>query len=78
MKHEIVSPDRIRSEDACLHYRFMRELLYPPVLDTKDTCSPEWAKKGHNVEYVDEPESSWHKLTDPSRMCFYEIMQHIL
>lgn len=86
MKREIVSPDRIRSEDACLHYRFMRELLYPPVLDTKDTCSPEWAKKGHNVEYVDEPESSWHKLTldmdeinfDPSGMCICEIMQHIL
>lgn len=31
-----VSPDRIRSEDLCLHYRFMRELLCPPVLDTKD------------------------------------------
>lgn len=32
----VVSPDRIRSEDCCLHYRFMRELLCPPVLGTKD------------------------------------------
>lgn len=84
MKCEIVSPDRIRSEDACLHYRFMRELLYPPVLDTKDTCSPEWAKKGHNVElglksrsveYVNEPDSKygmkWMKLSLTQAGCVF-------
>lgn len=46
-----VSPDRIRSKDLCLHYRFMRELLCPPVLVTKDIISPGWAKKGHDLEF---------------------------
>lgn len=43
---EVVSPDRIRSEDQHLHYRFMRELLYPPVLGTKDNYWSKVGKKG--------------------------------
>lgn len=42
----VVSPDRIRSEDLCLHYRFMRELLCPPVLVTKDNYWSRVGKKG--------------------------------
>ena len=41
-----VSPDRIRSEDLCLHYRFMRELFCPPVLGTKDNYWSRVGKKG--------------------------------
>ncbi len=50
MQCVFVSPDRIRSEDLCLHYRFMRELLCPPVLGTKDNY---WSKVGKKGACVD-------------------------
>lgn len=46
----VVSPDRIRNEGLCLHYRFMRELLCPPVLSPGTIIGPRWAKKGHGVQ----------------------------
>lgn len=42
----LVSPDRIRSEESSLCYRFMRELLCPPVLSPGTIVGPRWAKKG--------------------------------
>lgn len=40
MQFMFVSPDRIRSEDLCLHYRFMRELFCPPVLSPWTIVGP--------------------------------------
>lgn len=52
MTFVFVSPDRIRNEEFSLHYRFMRELLCPPVLSPRTIIGPRWAIKGRGgVQY---------------------------
>lgn len=51
----IVSPDRIRSEELCLHYRFMRDVFCPPVLGTEDNCRSRVGKKGAQFRTIKAP-----------------------